>query len=62
MKVGIGIANGKIYIGVRHFPDRKKPSLVVERGNQVVVLGSFINEHAVEEFEKGLKELLGGGE
>jgi hypothetical protein len=60
--VEVGIGNEKIYIGVRHFPDRKKPSFVVERGNQAVVLGSFINEHAVEEFEKGLKELLGGGE
>lgn len=51
-----------VSIGAIHFPDRKKASLVVQRGNEALVLGSFRNEEMVDEFEKGLKELLGGGE
>ena len=51
-----------VSIGAIHFPDRKNASLVVQRGNQAVVLGSFRNEEMVEEFKKGLEELLGGGE
>ena len=58
----IGIQGNGVYIGARHYPDRKNASLVVERGNEGIVLASFRSEHAVEEFKKGLKELLGGGE
>ena len=60
--VDIGIQGNGVYIGVRHYQDRKNASLVVERGNVGIVLGNFRNEKAVEEFKKALKELLGGGE
>lgn len=55
----VGIQNNEIFVGAIHFPDRKKPCLIVERGNQALVLGSFRNEEMVEEFEKALKEILG---
>lgn len=58
----IGIQGNGVYIGARHYPDRKNASLVVERGNEALVLCSFRNEEMVGEFEKALKELLGGGE
>lgn len=58
----IGIQGNGIYIGARHYPDRKNASLVVERGNQALVLGSFRNEEMVGEFEKALKEMFWGCE
>lgn len=30
-------------IVIRHYPDRKKPCLVLEQGNQGIVLGTFRN-------------------
>lgn len=56
MKVGYE-SNG-VFVGAMSFPDRKKPCLVVERGNVATVLGSFIDEERVEEFWKALEELL----
>lgn len=37
---------------VRHFPDRKRPCIVLEEGNKSVVIGYLINE----ERETWLKE------
>lgn len=54
----VGIANKDIFIGVRHYPDRKKPCLVIERGNEALVLGTFRNEQMVDEFEKALTKLF----
>lgn len=54
----VGIGNRVIFIGSRHYPDRKKPCLVVERGNEALVLGAFRNEQMIEEFEKALYELF----
>lgn len=54
-----GITNKNVLIGVRHYPDRQRPCLVVERGNCATVLGTFSNETMVEEFEKALIELFG---
>jgi hypothetical protein len=42
------------------FPDRKKPCLVVMRGNQCHVVGNFINTQSVEDFQKALEEMFGG--
>ena len=56
------IQHNEVFIGATQYPDRKKPSFVVERGNEAIVLGSFRNVEAVDEFENALKELLGGGE
>lgn len=32
---------------VRHYPDRKKPCLVIEQGNQGMILATFRNEKTV---------------
>ena len=53
-----GIERNGIYIGSMRFRDRKKPCLVVERGNEAVLLGTFNNEKCVEEFDKALREIL----
>ncbi len=58
----VGIKRNGVYVGSRTYPDRKKPCLVVERGNEAMVLGTFNNDKAKEEFEKALQEVLGGGE
>lgn len=54
----VGFGNKDVFIGVRHYPGRKKPCLVIERGNEGLVLGTFRNEKMTEEFEKALKELF----
>lgn len=43
-----------IQIVVRHFSDRKKPCLMLEEGNQGIVLGTFRNEWMVELFKRAL--------
>ena len=43
-----------IQIVVRHFPDRKKPCLMLEEGNQGIVLGTFRNEEMVQLFKRAL--------
>ena len=59
----VGIERNGIFIGAMNFPDRKKPCLVIERGNTCEVIGSFIDAERVDHFEKALRELMGiGGE
>lgn len=41
---------------IRHFPDRKKPCLVLEQGNQCIVIGTIRNA----ECEHLLREYFGG--
>lgn len=43
-------------IVIRHYPDRKKPCLVLEQGNQGIVLGTFRNV----EMERLYTSALGG--
>lgn len=43
-----------VQIVVRHFPNRKKPCLMLEEGNQGIVLGTFKNEEMVELFRRFL--------
>lgn len=57
----VGIQNNGVFIGAMSFPDRKKPCLIVERENQAILLGSFVDEARVEEFGKALEELMGVG-
>ncbi|MBQ2768073.1 MAG: hypothetical protein IJF49_08380 [Clostridia bacterium] len=54
----VGIENNGVFVGARSFPDRKKPCIVVERGNQCVVLGSFIDADRVDLFEQALRDML----
>ena len=57
----VGIEYNGVFIGAMRFPDRKKPCLVIERGNSCEVIGHFIDDYRVEHFEKALRELLYGG-
>ena len=43
-------------IVIRHYPDRKKPCLVIEQGNQGIIIGTFRNEEMVRLYT----EVLGG--
>lgn len=45
-----------LQIVVRHYPDRKKPCLVLEQGCQGVILATFKNS----EMERLYTEVLGG--
>ena len=53
------LTNGKISIGAYQFPDRKRPSLCVEKGNQILVYGSFHNQKQATEFMNELANLVG---
>jgi hypothetical protein len=55
----VGLEYGGVFIGAVSYPDRKKPCLVVQRGNEAVVIGTFSNVSSVQYFEDALKEMLG---
>lgn len=57
----VGIFGNGVFIGAMRFPDRKRPCLVVERGNERVVIGAFTSEWCVDYFEKSLREVTEGG-
>lgn len=57
----VGIEHNGVFIGAMSFPDRKKPCLVVERGNTCVILGSFVDVGRVDYFEEALRDLLKAG-
>lgn len=59
MKVGIVNKSGDIFIGSMTFPDRKKPCLVIEQGNECVVIGTFNNEKCVATFHDALLKIWG---
>ena len=51
-------ANG-LKIGAFLFPDRKRPCLCVQRGNEVVVYGTFQSAEAADLFMTELAKLIG---
>ena len=53
------LTNGKINIGAYLFPDRKKPSLCIEQGAEIVVYGHFNSIEQANEFMDTLAELCG---
>ena len=53
------LTNGKISIGAYMFPDRKKPCLCVEEGNQICVYGHFNTVEGAEEFIDILGKMVG---
>ena len=53
------ITNEKIKIGAYLFPDRKKPSLCIEQGSEIVVYGHFNSIEQANEFMDKLAELCG---
>ena len=44
------------FLVVRHYPDRKKPCLVIEQGNTGIVLATFRNEASAELFKHFIGE------
>lgn len=55
----VGIEHNGVFIGAVSYPDRKKPCLVVQRGNEAVIIGTFNNVSCVQHFEEAIRELLG---
>ena len=53
------LTNGKINIGAYLFPDRKKPSLCIEQGAEIVVYGHFNSIEQADEFMYKLAEMCG---
>lgn len=51
--------NSDVRIGAFQFPDRKKPCLCVEKGNQCIVYGYFIDSYRADEFMRKLALFLG---
>mgnify|MGYP006879537798 CR=1 FL=1 len=51
--------DGSVKIGAYRFPDRKKPCLCVEKGNECTVYGSFIDVDRANEFMSELATLVG---
>lgn len=53
------LTDGKTSIGAYKFPDRKKPMLCIEKGNQIVVYGSFHNDEQAKDFMNELGKMCG---
>lgn len=53
------LTNGKISVGAYMFPDRKKPCLCVEEGNQITVYGHFNTIDGANEFIDILGKMVG---
>lgn len=53
------LTNGKISIGAYMLPDRKKPCLCVEEGDQITVYGHLNSIDGADEFMDKLGRLVG---
>lgn len=53
------LTDGKISIGAYMFPDRKKPCLCVEQGNEIVVYGHFNTLDGADKFMDILGKMVG---
>lgn len=53
------LTNGKVSIGAYMFPDRKRPSLCIEKDNAISVYGTFHNREQANEFMDELGKLCG---
>lgn len=51
------LTNGKVSIGAYMFPDRKRPSLCIEKDNTISVYGTFHNREQANEFMDELGKL-----
>lgn len=50
---------GDTSIGAFKFKDRKKPCLCVQKGNEIVIYGTFNNDNAATKFMNELGKLVG---
>ena len=53
------LTDGNISIGAYMFPDRKKPCLCIEEGNQITVYGHFNTAEGAEKFLTVLGQMVG---
>lgn len=53
------LTDGKISIGAYMFPDRKKPCLCYEEGDQITVYGHFNTAECAEKFMTILGQMVG---
>lgn len=60
MRGRCGLTNDKrdLFVGAIQYPDRKCPSLVVQRGSQAIVLGHFHDDMSVDLFADAIAEIL----
>ena len=54
------LTDGKVSIGAFMFPDRKRPMLCIEKGNQCVCYGHFNSIDGAKEFMNELGKLVCG--
>lgn len=59
MRVGLVNSEKELFIGSEQYPDRKRPALIVQRGNCAVVIGYFKDDACVEYFKEALFEFFG---
>lgn len=53
------IGRDDVKIGAYKYPDRKRPCLCVQKGNQATVYGYFRDNESADEFMQELVQLVG---
>ena len=56
--MGIVIGKDDVRIGAYNFPDRKRPGLCIQKGNQATVYGYFHDDEAADKFMRELVLLV----
>jgi hypothetical protein len=54
----VGIKKGDTFIGAMSVPEKKRPALVIQKGNTIKYIGCFSNDSAVEEFAEAIEKIL----
>lgn len=54
------LSRNGVSIGVENFPDRKKPCLVVQKGNVGVIVASFSSKENADYFKLKVYQMLDG--
>lgn len=52
------LTDGKTIIGAELFPDRKRPAICVQKGNEIKIYGYFQNIETAQEFMHELAILV----
>ena len=55
----IVISKGDVSIGAAEYPDRKRPAIIVQKGNYAVVYGYFRDIDSARTFMNELAQLIG---
>lgn len=54
----IGMEKGDTFIGAMSLPEKKRPALVIQKGNEIKYIGCFSNDSAVDEFAEAIEMIL----